>query len=287
MEAEKRAQKIQSHNERVLRRLVSLEVPRNRHGEVHGKFDDLTGRSFGKLLVVRYGGKDSCHSSFYWTQCSCGSMEKLIRGADMKTGKIISCGCYTSELTGKLNKSHGLSNDPWYPIAKMQQQRMTDPNHFLYPRYGGRGLIFGEGMETIAERIAFYRENFGEPKEGYTIDRYPNRDGGYAKDNVRYVTVLENNLNKDCIHHHSGRSATYRSWMSAVQAGCCKSWLVKYGGSFQNFLQDMGVKPEGSKLDRHDRSKPHGPDNSYWKLVEESGQFRHAMEAYSLCCKDE
>jgi len=46
-----------------------------------------------------------------------------------------------------------------------------------------------------------------------------------------------------------------------------KHWVVRYGGSFENFLQEMGVKPEGSILARHDRSKPHGPENSYWRLT--------------------
>ena len=37
MEIEERNQKIKSHNEKVLARLVSLEVPKNRYGEVHGR----------------------------------------------------------------------------------------------------------------------------------------------------------------------------------------------------------------------------------------------------------
>lgn len=52
-----------------------------------------------------------------------------------------------------------------------------------------------------------------------------------------------------------------------------KTWedLMKCGGylrvwkSFERFKSDMGFKPFKSKLTKKDFSKPHGPENSYWK----------------------
>ena len=149
--------KFEAHNEKVLARLVSTEMP------TKGKFKDLTGQVFGRYTVVGYAGRNKHGNSYYWCQCGCGSPDKLVKATALKIGHTISCGCYSREI----HTTHGLWNNPWYSIACDQQQRMTNPNDKDYHNYGGRGLKFGEGMETIEERILFYQEFFGPaPPEG-------------------------------------------------------------------------------------------------------------------------
>lgn len=52
---------------------------------------DLTGKTFGRLLVVRRGKSDPRHS--YWLcRCECGT-EKEIRADGLCSGAVLSCGC--------------------------------------------------------------------------------------------------------------------------------------------------------------------------------------------------
>lgn len=86
--------------------------------------------------------------------------------------------------------------------------------------------------------------------------------------------------------HSNGRikSRTYKSWEAMMQR-CTNqnaSDYHRYGGrgiqiceqwgSFENFLADMGVRPEGKTLDRIDNLGNYDPDNCKWSTAQEQQQ---------------
>lgn len=61
------------------------------------KLIDLTGQKFGRLTVLKRG--DNLGRDVAWIcKCDCGN-EKLIRGADLRSGKTKSCGCLQREVS--------------------------------------------------------------------------------------------------------------------------------------------------------------------------------------------
>ncbi len=81
-----------------------------------------------------------------------------------------------------------------------------------------------------------------------------------------------------CGHRKHGLSntPTYDAWRN-VKRDLCDSWNL----SFATFFSYLGLKPPGSiKLRRHDKSKPHGPGNSYWgQRMQTEGERRESLEA--------
>jgi len=63
--------------------------------------EDLTGKRFGRLSVIKLNNRDSKRREYWWTcQCDCGTV-KVIRGDNLKAGITHSCGCLKNELSRK------------------------------------------------------------------------------------------------------------------------------------------------------------------------------------------
>lgn len=96
-------------------------------------------------------------------------------------------------------------------------------------------------------------------------------------------------------HGHSKRSATYITWL-AMKDRCLnpnKDNFQYYGGrgvkitetwlnSFENFLADMGERPEGKTLDRINPEKNYEPQNCRWADAKTQGQNKRKNKGISL-----
>jgi hypothetical protein len=164
-----------------------------------------------------------------------------------------------------LTKTHGLSSHPLYYIWRDIKARTTNTNHASYHHYGDRGIQLHFSWQTNPESFIKYILNALGPKPSskHSLDRIDN-DKGYTPGNLRWATQSEQLLNRRSAHGHSLKgsySATYIAWMNIK-----KRPFEPTFDEFTAFLAIMGEKPKNSLLDRHDRTKPHGPDNTYWKL---------------------
>jgi hypothetical protein len=66
--------------------------------KVHRPITDLTGRTFGKWLVLPRN--DSNHRHCKWlVQCECGKL-RLVAGQDLLNGRSSSCGCASRRKNG-------------------------------------------------------------------------------------------------------------------------------------------------------------------------------------------
>ena len=62
-----------------------------------GKFIDLTGQKFGKLIVLRQNGYNKYGNAIFECKCDCGNITYVSSG-NLRKGMTKSCGCYKAKL---------------------------------------------------------------------------------------------------------------------------------------------------------------------------------------------
>jgi hypothetical protein len=75
----------------------------NQNPEDMSKRIPVEGLRFGRLYVAEHEGKGKYGCAMYRVICECGT-EKVVRGSDLRGGKIISCGCAKREQCTELGK---------------------------------------------------------------------------------------------------------------------------------------------------------------------------------------
>ena len=165
-------------------------------------FQDLTGKRFGRLIVLNRAHTDK-HTNIYWLcLCNCGNT-KVIRGTHLKTGLTRSCECLHKEAAAKqghTKRTHGHTSydnekvyTPEYCAWLAMKCRCYNPNYEYYQNYGGRGItVCSEWLHSFET----FLENIGlRPEAGYSIDRI-NNNGNYEPNNVKWSTAKEQANNR-------------------------------------------------------------------------------------------
>ena len=105
---------------------------------------------------------------------------------------------------------------------------------------------------------------------------------------------------KNTVHGHASRagiSPTYSSWQrmldrclnknnpryayyGGIDITVCERWLY-----FQNFLEDMGEKPEGLTLERINNNQGYYPENCKWATYDEQAANKGNYKNNTSGCK--
>lgn len=64
------------------------------------QIENLVGQSFGQLKVLSYYGRDNSNRPIWKCQCNCGNTTN-VRSTDLKSGKVVSCGCWGKKARAK------------------------------------------------------------------------------------------------------------------------------------------------------------------------------------------
>ena len=96
------------------------------------RYEDISGQRFGKLVAIKYIGKNKWGSNTWECKCDCGNITSS-QVSMLKCGHVKSCGCYNREsasirLTSLLTK-HGLSNTKEYNLAKAKVRKEMKKLH--------------------------------------------------------------------------------------------------------------------------------------------------------------
>lgn len=158
---------------------------------------DMTGRRFGRLLVVSRGERTRVYPGAYWLcQCDCGA-QRTVSGDSLRRGSTRSCGCLMREISRATApfraKKHGACGTREYEAWANAKLRCFNPQISTFRYYGGRGITMAP--EWRDDFAAFLKHVGPSPGPGYSLDRI-NNDGPYAPGNVRWATRHEQRVNQ-------------------------------------------------------------------------------------------
>lgn len=113
--------------------------------------------------------------------------------------------------------THGLSRKqgesfPVYRAWQSMKARCHNKTNKDFYLYGARGIsVCNEWRNDFA---AFYKYIGNRPSKKHSLDRYPNKNGDYEPENVRWATQLQQaqNVRKNVVLTYNGITKVLAEW---------------------------------------------------------------------------
>lgn len=237
-------------------------MKQRKSGVENKQFKDFTGRVVGKLTVV---GLDSWHvqpsgqrKTKWLCNCECGNT-CIVMGSNLaKETHTTSCGCVNKQVlvTHRENVKNGL----WLPKdligRRFGRVVVTEFSHWReHEDYGNNSVwkfVCDCGKTGEKARFSFVENSSCGCYKSEVISKQRTTHG--MQDTPTYKTWSK--MKERCYLDSYAEKVSYQDRGITV----CDRWL----NSFENFLEDMGVRPEDKTLDRIDNDLGYYKENCRW-----------------------
>ena len=177
------------------------------------QINECIGKIYGYLHVDSFAelkdivSRPGEHEIVYNCTCTrCGNKCTAVK-RNLKSGLVVSCGCYNRDKLKEVNTKHGMYDDPFYQCYHDMKSRCLNSNHQSYSHYGERGITIDPrwlGENGFLNFKADMYESYLEFKKWYpndtSLDRIDN-NGNYCKENCRWTTMKVQNNNQSTTVH--------------------------------------------------------------------------------------
>ncbi len=124
----------------------------------------------------------------------------------------------------------------------------------------GRLTVVGYGGRRNGQTIWICRCECGTSGEYHAGNLRAGRSSKCVKCQLDILQQSKKNFS-----HGYSNTSTYRAWTGTRRYGRCRRWE-----KFENFLADMGERPQTARLVRIDRRRPYSKKNAVWRSPAET-----------------
>ena len=186
---------------------------------------DETGKTFGRLKVLRRDPKRRGTGTYWKCLCSCGKKISAY-GVSLRNGSKRSCGCLRFKYGVPSCERHGMSGSFEYFAWLAMRQRCSDKK---YVNYAGRGI---KVCKRWRDSFMNFFTDMGYRPAGLSLDR-KNNDGDYTPKNCWWATSKYQSNNQRPRSHYRLK----RTDAESIRA------LYRKGNIFQREIGEMfGIK---------------------------------------------
>ena len=177
------------------------------------KLVDITGKRYGNLVVIKRVENAPNGVAVWECLCDCGNTV-TVRGGNLKSGAVKSCGCRRKNAKPTLR--HNMSNSKLYRTWAAVKRRCNTPSDKNYKNYGGRGIKMCEEWNNSFEAFMNWAISNGY-SDSLTIERI-DVNGNYCPENCTWIPANEQQNNRRTCYSitYNGKTQTLIDWCSEL-----------------------------------------------------------------------
>lgn len=177
------------------------------------KFIDITGNRYNNLIVVKRVENAPGGVTVWECICDCGNTT-FVRGVNLKSGAVKSCGCLLKNM--KTTLRHNMSNSRLYHVWASIKRRCNAPSDKNYKNYGSRGIKMYKEWADSFETFMAWALNNGY-SDSLTIERI-DVNGDYCPENCTWIPANEQQKNRRTCYSitYNGRTQNLVDWCNEL-----------------------------------------------------------------------